>query len=101
MKSRQTGKRTLRTIDKDSFTVKELTETFQEIIGVSDRSTAILVAALIDSALSDLIEAELLTSLGEEDAIKPLYERDGALSTFFSKIHLGRLIPLSQVNQNL
>jgi len=94
MKSRQTGKRTLRTIDKDSFTVKELTETFQEIIGVSDRSTAILVAALIDSALSDLIEAELLTSLGEEDAIKPLYERDGALSTFFSKIHLGYAMSL-------
>jgi DNA-binding MltR family transcriptional regulator len=74
--------------------VEELTETFQEIVGVSDRSAAILVTALIDSALSDLIEAELLTSIEEEDAIKPLYERDGALSTFFSKIHLGYAMSL-------
>jgi DNA-binding MltR family transcriptional regulator len=93
MKSRKTKKRTLRTIDKDRLSVQELTETFQEIVGVSDRSAAILVAAHIDSALSDLIEAELLTSI-EEDAIKPLYERDGALSTFFSKVHLGYAMSL-------
>jgi hypothetical protein len=58
MKSRQTKKRrTLRTIDKDPLNVEELTEAFQEIVGVSDRSAAILLAAFIDSALSDLIEA--------------------------------------------
>jgi DNA-binding MltR family transcriptional regulator len=94
MKSRQTKKRTLRTIDKDDITsVEEWAEIFQEINGVSDRSAAILVAAHVDVELSSLIEAELLLSV-EEEALKPLYERDGALSTFFSKIHLGYAMSL-------
>jgi DNA-binding MltR family transcriptional regulator len=89
MKSRHTRKRTLRTLDKDDITsVEEWAQIAQEIAGVSDRSAAILVAAHVDVALSHLIEAELFLPL-EEDALKPLYERDGALSTFFSKIHLG------------
>jgi hypothetical protein len=87
----------LRTIDKDPLNVEELTEAFQEIVGVSDRSAAILLAAFIDSALSDLIEAELLTSIDEEDAIKPL--RDGALFTFFSKIHLGYAITAVRLSE--
>jgi len=94
MKSRQSKKLTLRTIDKDDITsVEEWAEIFQEINGVSDRSAAILVAAHVDVELSSLIEAELLLSV-EEEALKPLYERDGALSTFFSKIHLGYAMSL-------
>ena len=68
--------------------MEEWAQIAQEIAGVSDRSAAILVAAHVDVALSHLIEAELFLPL-EEDALKPLYERDGALSTFFSKIVLG------------
>jgi DNA invertase Pin-like site-specific DNA recombinase len=94
MKSRHTKKRTLRTIDKDDIiSVEEWAEIFKEINGVSDRSATILVAAHVDVALSSFIEAALLLS-PEEEALKPLYERDGALSTFFSKIHLGYAMSL-------
>jgi DNA-binding MltR family transcriptional regulator len=94
MKSRHTKKRTLRTIDKEDITsVKEWAEIIQEINSVSDRSAAILVAAHVDVELSSLIEAELLLAV-EEEAVKPLYERDGALSTFFLKIHLGYAMSL-------
>jgi hypothetical protein len=88
MQSRESKKRTLRTLDEGIITSREeWTAVFNEITGVSDRSAAILLSSHVEDSLSSSIESRLMEV--SESALKPLYDRGGALSGFFAKIHLG------------
>jgi DNA-binding MltR family transcriptional regulator len=88
MDARKSKKRTLRTLDEGIITSREeWAEIFKEITGVSDRRSAIIMSSHVEAALSTIIESHLIDV--SDSALKPLYDRDGALSTFFAKIHLG------------
>jgi DNA-binding MltR family transcriptional regulator len=53
----------------------------------SARGAAILLAANVESAIEAIIESSL--PLNSKKDLEPLYARDGALSSLYSKIHLG------------
>ena len=73
-------------------TGEEVQAIAEEVAHTSDQSTAILLASLVEHCL----EACIVTHLPRHDeatALK-LKERDGALSGFYSKIHLGYALGL-------
>ena len=59
---------------------------FREIQEASDRTAAILAATSVQSTLREYIIVHLARK--EPESTAPLLERDGALATFFAKIHL-------------
>jgi len=78
--------RSLRQISEERLADGELEELAKEMRHTSDRGAALLVAPIIEQTLEQLIERSLPRK--SNAALKALYERDGALSSLFSKIHL-------------
>jgi DNA-binding MltR family transcriptional regulator len=87
MRSPESKRRTLRALGKQRPSDDEWLIVGKEIAAASARSAAILLAANVEGTLSTIIEMHLVVR--SEEALEPLYARDGALSSFFSKIHLG------------
>jgi hypothetical protein len=96
MAARKSKKRTLRALSgaliKDLPTLEDWDQIIDELEGVSDRSAAILISAHAEDALSALIVSRFKVQCVAD--LEALYDRDGALSSFFSKIHLGYVMGL-------
>ena len=80
-------KRTLRTLSEDEPSREEWRVIGNELKSSSDRSVAILIAAVVERMVADLIADNLPRHSAE--VLRRLYARDGALSSFFSVINLG------------
>jgi hypothetical protein len=79
--------RTLHELTRADQTGEDLDFAVNEIIGTSDRTACIITAAMLERHLEAAIIIRLQRK--NKDTINLLLQRDGALSTFFSKIHLG------------
>lgn len=84
--SRGKKKRTLRDLSRDKWDAEDWTALVQEIRSTSDRGATIIIASHIEDQLATAIEHCLKQK--DDDTLSCLYERDGALSTMFSTIHL-------------
>jgi hypothetical protein len=86
-------RRTLRDLSRARRTFGEDVDAFQkEIKDGSDRTCCILMAAVVERTLERCILLRL--GIHDEEKINPLFERDGALSTFYGTIHLAYAIGL-------
>ena len=70
----------------------ELKKSLNERFGSSDRTTCIVFSAGIERELEDLILRHL--HIEHEELGNLLFERDGALSTFYGNIRFGRALGL-------
>jgi hypothetical protein len=61
-----------------------------EMLGNSDRATCIVFSAMIERGLEDLIVSHL--GIYDNELRNLLFERDGALSTFYGNIRFGRAL---------
>jgi DNA-binding MltR family transcriptional regulator len=84
-------KRSLRTLSRAQLTDDDdIAILFDEVH--ADRSYCIILASMIERHLEQAIIERL--RLINKDAEKPLFDREGALSTFFGNIHLGYALGL-------
>lgn len=80
-------RRKLRELSRPFITATEEFESAaDEIRDGSDRTACIVVTSLITKVLERTIINRLM--IVEKKKIDPLFERDGALSTFYGNIHL-------------
>jgi hypothetical protein len=61
-----------------------------EMLGNSDRATCIVFSAMLERGLEDLIACHL--GVFDSELRNLLFERDGALSTFYGNIRFGRAL---------
>jgi hypothetical protein len=85
--------KTLRGLSAKEVAIGDSIGIAKELRGVSDRSAAIVLASMVERDLEQLI-VQVLPKKEDEKAIAKLQERDGALNSFFGKIHLGYALGL-------
>jgi len=83
-------KRSLRTLSRAQVSDEDIDILFNEVH--ADRSYCIILASMIERHLEQAIIERL--RLINKEAEKLLFEREGALSTFFGNIHLGYALGL-------
>jgi hypothetical protein len=83
-------KETLARLSRAQVTTHELAAAMLEVLGTSDRTTCIVVTAMIERDLEDSIISRL--NIRDEEPKKLLFDRDGALSTFYGNIRFGRAL---------
>lgn len=83
----------LKPLNRRKVVDRDLAGIVKELRGVSDRSAAIVLGSLVERELEQLI-IQALPKKEDHKAIAKLQERDGALSSFFGKIHLGYALDL-------
>jgi hypothetical protein len=82
----------LRELSARGIEAQDLEEMSREIRGISDRSAAIVLASWVERTLEeDIIR---ILPRNDKEIVDKLVERDGALSTFYGKIHLGYALNL-------
>src|SRR5215470_5193807 len=84
---------------RDNERIKGQTEDlkgfFEELERESDRAVAILIAALLDYTLRQVLAAYFVND--EEEEIERLVDVEGPLATFSSRIHLAYLLGLISI----
>jgi hypothetical protein len=84
--------RTLTELARARITEDDLREFGKEVKGSSDRTTCIVLSAMIERTLEESILTYL--KITDDDLKKLLFESDWALSTFYGNIGLGYAIKL-------
>jgi hypothetical protein len=86
-------RRKLRDLSRPGITAtEEFASVLTEVKDSPDRSACIVVTSMLARVLEHVILARLM--IVEKRRIVPLFERDGALSTFYGNIHLAFALKL-------
>jgi hypothetical protein len=82
-----TSKETLRALSRGLPTPDDIAATEEDMLETSDRGAAIIAASMLERC----IEAAIISNLPRRDKkmLDKMSEHDGALSSFYSKVHLG------------
>lgn len=84
---KQPRRRSLRDLSGSPVEIDDWPEVFAEVHHTSDRTAAIVLGSWVERALEQAIIKVLPRN--DERAVGRLLERDGALNSFYAKIHLG------------
>jgi hypothetical protein len=79
-------KRTLRELSRQQLSREDASALESELRISSDRSTCIILSSLAERNLESAIMSRIYIS--DTEIAKPLFDRDGALSTFYGNIYL-------------
>jgi len=86
--------RSLRDLSRSRIPSDELPTALREISGTSDRTTCIILSAMVERDLESLLLVRLDIDTNDQNLVDLLFERDGALSTFYGNILFGMSLGL-------
>jgi DNA-binding MltR family transcriptional regulator len=85
--SKKAKRRTLRDLSSSQVEVENWPEVFEEVHHTSDRTAAIVLASWVERFLEQVIIDTLPKH--DDETVGKLLRPEGALNSFFAKIHLG------------